>query len=60
MTRTRVNEILPIKGGVTRSLRKEKKGYLLVQSDKRDTAAVVEDTRFNRTVTCTMYCWKPN
>ena len=37
---------MPRVRGVTRSVQDGKAGYLLVQSDRRDTTAVVEDIRF--------------
>ena len=42
-------------GGVRRSLQEEKMIYLLAQSDGRETIAVLEDTRFIQTGTCTIH-----
>ena len=45
LTRSRANEGLPRERGVMSSLRETKVGYLFFRSDRRETAAVLEDTR---------------
>ena len=54
MTRSRVSKGFPREGGVlSRSLQGGKVGYLLVQKDRRETAAVLEGLRFISD--CNMY-----
>ena len=43
--RDRVNKGLPRERGARRSLQEEKVGYLLVESDRRETTAILDDIR---------------
>ena len=52
MAKSRVNDGLPRERGVWRSLQEWKVGYLLVQSDRRETTAALEGTQLS---SCNMY-----